>query len=462
MATVTRFVNPSSTPGGDGTTNATAGANRAYASLSEWEAAEQTDLVSDGDIHVVECDDGVDTTARLILDGWTTGASNYIEIKAAAGAECNGVARANSGVGYRFAPSSVGPFRIQEDFVRCEGFEIDDPSGASGPTLQSAGTPGGSSDQRYQNLLVISTSGGSVYGIDVNAAYTALFENCLVISDGRGADFRTGTNTVDHCGFWINGGTLGIVADNSSTITNTWCMGASSEDFWTGGSTPSGSHNASADTSVSTDYTSSLASRTAANEFTSPSATPATFDFSLKAGNTLAGAGTGSLANDIAGNPYGSPSDIGPFAEAASSSAAITGTITATIDESDIVTGGKTIIITLTGDTFVTGTVSEDGIAGGSDSDKTGANKWDALIKGDLDNTNVVLSGGDTIATITLPAYASYDPDEQEVITWTIPGASLTGGSPIVATPTFTIDAVSGFQAAWANGSNVLIQGGLS
>ena len=34
-------------------------------------------------------------------------------------------------------------------------------------------------------------------------------------------------------------------------------------------------------------------------------------------------------------------------------SAIITGTATASIDETDIVAGGKTIIITLTGDTFI-------------------------------------------------------------------------------------------------------------
>jgi hypothetical protein len=125
-------------------------------------------------------------------------------------------------------------------------------------------------------------------------------------------------------------------------------------------------------------------------------------------------------------------------------SAALTGTATASITESDIVTGGKTVILTLTGDTFVTGTSSEDGIAAGSDSDKTGANKWDAVVKSDLDNTDVVLSGGNTIATITLPAYASYDTDEQETITWTIPAASLTtSADPIVATPTFTVDLVA-------------------
>lgn len=129
---------------------------------------------------------------------------------------------------------------------------------------------------------------------------------------------------------------------------------------------------------------------------------------------------------------------------AASVTIALTGTATASITESDIVTGGKTIILTVTGDTFVTGTTSEDGIAAGSDSAQAEANGWDALIKGDLDNTDVVLSGGNTIATITLPAYASYDITAQETITWTIPAASLTtSSSPVVATPTFTIDPVS-------------------
>jgi hypothetical protein len=38
---------------------------------------------------------------------------------------------------------------------------------------------------------------------------------------------------------------------------------------------------------------------------------------------------------------------------AAGASAALTGTATATINEADIVAGGKTIILTLTGDTWI-------------------------------------------------------------------------------------------------------------
>jgi hypothetical protein len=146
-------------------------------------------------------------------------------------------------------------------------------------------------------------------------------------------------------------------------------------------------------------------------------------------------------------------------------SAVITGTGVPTQTETDIVNGGKTIIITLTGDTFVTGTSSEDGIAGGSDSDKTGANKWDALIKAALDNTDVVLSVGDTVATITLPAFGTYDTDETETITWTIPAASLTtGASDIIATPTHTVTAIAAgrIMSSMANNGGLAGHGGLA
>lgn len=144
-------------------------------------------------------------------------------------------------------------------------------------------------------------------------------------------------------------------------------------------------------------------------------------------------------------------------------SSTLTGTAAAGIDEDNITLGNDTVILTVTGDTFVTGSSSEDGIAGGSNSDKSGATKWNTLISGALDNTDVVLSVGNTVATITLPPFGTYDTDETETITWTIPAASLTTStSAIIAVPTFTIDeVVSGFQAAWARGSNIMIQGGV-
>lgn len=145
----------------------------------------------------------------------------------------------------------------------------------------------------------------------------------------------------------------------------------------------------------------------------------------------------------LGARPLGS-GPLGSLPGADGATAALTGTIAPTSTEADIVSGGKTVILTLTGDSFVTGTTSEDGIAAGSDSDQAASGtNWDSLIKTALDNTDLVLSGGNTIATITLPAFATYDISATETITWTIPAASLTtSGSPIIVTPTFTITPV--------------------
>lgn len=154
--------------------------------------------------------------------------------------------------------------------------------------------------------------------------------------------------------------------------------------------------------------------------------------------------GTPVLTDTISGNDatgVNMPTDGSAWLDLGGGGITLTGTAVPTQTETDIVTGGKTIILTLAGDTFVTGSSSEDGIASGSDSDiaASGTN-WDSLIKTDLDNTDVVLSVGDTVATITLPAYASYDIPATETITWTIPAASLTTGtSEIIATPTHTV-----------------------
>ena len=70
-----RYVNTASTAGGDGTTNATSGANRAYASLSEWEAARMTGTLSE--IEEVICEGSAADTTLCIVAGATTSSSFY-------------------------------------------------------------------------------------------------------------------------------------------------------------------------------------------------------------------------------------------------------------------------------------------------------------------------------------------------------------------------------------------------
>ena len=80
MAAIQRYVNTASS-GGNGTTNDTSGANAAYASLSSWEANEQTDLVAAGNTHTVDCCGSAADTTAVAINGWTTGASNTITIR---------------------------------------------------------------------------------------------------------------------------------------------------------------------------------------------------------------------------------------------------------------------------------------------------------------------------------------------------------------------------------------------
>lgn len=123
MAIVNRFINTASTPGGDGTTNATAGANRAYATSAEWEAAEQTDLPAAGDIHFVRCAGAQDTGARLIIAGWVTDATNYIIFSAIDDKPADGVFDATK---YFLDIDTEGNpiMEVQEENVRVEDMQF--------------------------------------------------------------------------------------------------------------------------------------------------------------------------------------------------------------------------------------------------------------------------------------------------------------------------------------------------
>jgi hypothetical protein len=134
-------------------------------------------------------------------------------------------------------------------------------------------------------------------------------------------------------------------------------------------------------------------------------------------------------------------------------SAALTGTVTATITETDIVTGGKTIILTLTGDTWVAAGAPFDAqranIIAGLDSAQAEGTGWDAVVKV-LQGVGGVVRTSNTVVTITLDAQATYNITAQETITATIPGTALTLGGAVVATPTFTVDPVGGGATIFA------------
>ena len=141
-------------------------------------------------------------------------------------------------------------------------------------------------------------------------------------------------------------------------------------------------------------------------------------------------------------------------------SATISGTITASVTESDIVTGGKTLIITLVGDTWIAAgagsfDLQRDEIIAGVDSAQSEALGWDLVPKA-LQSLGGVVRTSDTVVTITWDAFATYNITAQETITVTIPATALVGGVSLIATPTFTID-ISGGTVL----KDVIMQGGV-
>ena len=124
-------------------------------------------------------------------------------------------------------------------------------------------------------------------------------------------------------------------------------------------------------------------------------------------------------------------------------SAAVTGTATASITEADVVAGGKTIILTLTNETWVasgdfTDTV-KTAIRNGITSAQNEAAGWNQKVRPNIPVANVVRTS-DTVVTVTLQAQADYNITAQETITCTVPPTATAHGTRLVASPTFTVD----------------------
>lgn len=155
--------------------------------------------------------------------------------------------------------------------------------------------------------------------------------------------------------------------------------------------------------------------------------------------------------------PSGSAVDVDFFGGVA---ATISGSATIDAYKENVVTGGKKIIITLSGDTWVAAGGTFDAIRqdiiDGLDSAAAEANGWNAEVRDKQDVAGVVRTS-DTVVTITLDAQAAYDITTPEAITVTVPGSAVTGGSPIVGSPTFEI--VPWFVYTGSGGS---ISGGIA
>ena len=129
MATVVRFVDPDATGTGTGV-GAGDGIDptdednwtNAYTSLATWESTEQTDLVSDGDSHVMwfRSGSGSANGAMVQVIGWTMGASNTLEMKVHQDNRHDGKWNTSKA---RIDSTTYGII-ISEDYVTVEGFQV--------------------------------------------------------------------------------------------------------------------------------------------------------------------------------------------------------------------------------------------------------------------------------------------------------------------------------------------------
>ena len=237
-ATVTRYINTASTPGGDGTTNATAGAARAYASMSEWEAAEQTNLVTDSDSHIVHCEGTAADTTACSISAWTTGAANDITIQVDAGATRHSGEWSASH--YRLYVANADAFTISEDHVNVYGLQIG-LSASDGhrddPIILTSITAGGgiefvtcivrgADNDTYSTILFVQNDNDTVL----------LLRNCLFYDAGsNGSSYGlhgsgTGTITIENC--TVGNCYRGIGLSGTVTETNVLVTGSDGEDWF--------------------------------------------------------------------------------------------------------------------------------------------------------------------------------------------------------------------------------------
>ena len=148
-------------------------------------------------------------------------------------------------------------------------------------------------------------------------------------------------------------------------------------------------------------------------------------------------------------------SPVGPFEQyqGFGITAAITGTCYPNVLESEVVTGGDTIIITLTNDTWVASGATFDAqrqnIIDGITSNQSETLGWNNIVRDtNLAVTDVVRTSS-TVVTVTLPANGTYAVTVSETITVTIPASALVSStSAIVADNTFVVTSAEATTAA--------------
>lgn len=185
---VTRYINTASS-GGNGTTNATSGANAAYSGIAAWNSAEAKNLVTADESHIVICSGGADTVTAAVdlAAGWTTDTTRTLTIKSEESRSASTFAS-----GYRIISSSVITVVRPCSNVTFQNIRISHApvSGTTGMFVPSSNT--GITIKQCWLRHASTTTTGFVYLYIMDNGSSVTFENTIFDSINNGTG---GVNT---------------------------------------------------------------------------------------------------------------------------------------------------------------------------------------------------------------------------------------------------------------------------
>jgi len=309
-----RYINTASTAGGDGTTNATTGANRAFASLSQAESTLYATPVSD-DLTILCCGTAADSI--VTIRELTTSVSYTITVEGNPN-DVNGLHQGKwSTSHYRIEDNSSGDALSADTtsssrIVIFKGIQVRQRA-ADGDCITFLGTSDGS---KALNCLMWMNDNANNVGVRVTSNGIANIENCLIQKDtvktyGHGAYLQSGAmrtlNTI------IRGFRYGVVRDaGTSIVTNCLVFDNNDADFY--GTNTIDYCASDDDTGTNTVLISNWDDQFADASYAT------SLDYRLSATSDLLGSGIGPTADanvpstDIIGTArVGATCDVGPF-----------------------------------------------------------------------------------------------------------------------------------------------------
>lgn len=184
-----------------------------YNTIQDWENAKNGDLVTAQQIRIAECyDDDGRIDGNIAIDGGTTSANYYIEIRAASGERHNGTPSTGATLGI------TSRIDVDDDYVRFSDLVIDPQGTVNTQLFDVTGNY-----TTYKGNVLLSTA-YNFFGISSTADPTYIINNIMIKDVG-------GDKAISGLG---SGGTNGSIVANNTIIdkgTGTTCFSINAENF---------------------------------------------------------------------------------------------------------------------------------------------------------------------------------------------------------------------------------------